>query len=96
MTQVGGVTFASSDGENLSEMQALRRAHHVPNRIGFQFVDAIIDGGEIGRGIIEAAIPLTNDQGLIREFWIVAEENYYRSFADLGYASLEQPVYHAG
>ena len=96
MTQISRVTFAPRDLENLFEMQNLRRADHVPNRIGFQIVDAIIDCGEVRRCVIKSAIPLANDERFIGQLRIIAEENDYRAFADLSYTGFEQAFDHAG
>ena len=89
MAQIGGVTFSPGDRENLFEMQRLRGADDVPDRVGFQLVETIIDRGEIGRSVIESAVPFANDQRLISQCRIVVEEHDRGPFADLGYAGLE-------
>ena len=96
VAQIRRVTFASRDLENLFEMQNLRRADHVPNCVRFQIVDPIIDCGDIGGGVIEAAVPFSNDQRFIGQFGIVAKENDYRAFADFGDTGFEQAFDHTG
>ena len=96
VAQIGLVTFALRDRENLFEMQNLRRTDHIPNRIGFQFVDAIIDRGDVCRCIIESAVPLANDERFIGELGIIAEENDNRALADLGDAGFKQALDHTG
>src|SRR5262249_59880524 len=77
-------------------MQSLRCADHVPNCVGFQIVDAIIDSRDICRRIIKSAVPFANDERLVSHFWIIPEEHDYGTFADLGYSGLEQAIYHGG
>ena len=96
MAQIGGVTFSPGDRENLFEMQCLRRANDVPNRVGFQLVDTIIDRGDIGRSVIESAVPFANDQRLISQLGIIVEEHDHGAFANFGYPGLEQAIYDAG
>src|SRR5512133_1629028 len=96
VAQIGGVTFSPGDRENLLKMQCLRRANDVPDRVRFQLVDTIIDRGEIGRCVIESAVPFANDQGLVSQLQIIVEKHDYGAFADLGYSDLEQAIYHAG
>src|SRR6266849_4742383 len=96
VAQIGGVTFSPGDRENLFEMQCLRRANDVPDRVRFQLVDTIIDRGEIGRSVIESAVPFANDQRLISQLRIIVEEHDYGAFADLSYPGLEQAIHDAG
>src|SRR5439155_11863314 len=96
VAQIRGVTFSPDDRENLFEVQCLRRANDVPDRVRFQLVDTIIDRGEIGRSVIKSAVPFANDQRLISQLGIIAEEDDYRAFADFRYPGLEQAMYHAG
>ena len=96
MAQIGGVTFSPGDRENLFEMQCLRRANDIPDRVRFQLVDPIIDRGDIGCSVIESAVPFANDQRLISQLGIIAEEHDHGAFADLRYPGFEQTIYHAG
>src|SRR5205823_13535095 len=77
-------------------MQCLRRANDVPDRVRFQLVDTIIDRGEIGRRVIESAVPFSYDQRLVSQLRSIAEEHDYGAFADLSYPGLEQAIYDAG
>src|SRR5204863_4376838 len=96
VAEIGRVTFTPTDLENLFEMQSLRRANYVPNRVGFQIVDAIIDCRDIRRRIIKAAVPFPDDQGFISKFGNISEENDHRTFADLSDAAFEQAIYDGG
>src|SRR6476646_3534068 len=95
VAQIGGVTFAPGDRENLFEMQCLRSANDVPDRLRFQLVNPIINRGDISRSVIESAVPFANDQRLISQLWIIVEEHNYRAFAHFRYPCLEQTFYHA-
>ena len=96
MAQIGGVTFSPGDRKNLFKMQCLRRANDVPDRVRFQLVDTIINRGDVGGSVIESAVPFANDQRLISQLRIIAEEHDYGAFADLSYPGLEQAIYDAG
>ena len=95
MAQINRVTFAPGNLENLLKMQNLRRADHVPDRIGFQIVDAIIDRSEIGSGVIKSAVSLANDERFIGQLGVIAKEHDNRAFANLGDAGFEQAFHRA-
>src|SRR6266496_1934201 len=95
VAQISRVTFASRDLENLFEMQDLRRANYVPNRVGFQIVHPVIDCCEIRRGIIKAAVPFPDDQRFIGQFGIFSKENNNGALADLSNARFKQAFDHA-
>src|SRR4029077_5330025 len=78
------------------EMEWLRLANDVPDRVGFQLVDTIINRGDIGRSVIESAVPFADDQRLINQRGIIVEEHHHGAFAELGYPGFEQASYHAG
>ena len=46
-------------------MQLLRHADDVPDVVGFPLVDAELDGREIGGGVEEAAVGLSDDRGIV-------------------------------
>src|SRR6185312_12406567 len=92
--KIGGVIFSPSDRENLFEMQNLGRADHVPNGIGLQIVDPVINRCQIGGGVIVAAIAFANDARLIRQLGNIAEENADRTLADFSQPTFEQPINH--
>ena len=83
VAEVRFAAFATRDFENLFKMQSLRRADYVPNRVALQFVDSIINRRNVARGVIESAVALANDGGLVRQLGNIAKENYDRAFADL-------------
>src|SRR6266498_2054790 len=84
------ITLSPGNLENLFEMQDLRGANHVPNGVGFQIVQAIIDSRDIGGGVIKSAVAFANDARLISQLWNIAKENDNRAVADLSNAGLEQ------
>src|SRR5262245_3459161 len=77
-------------------MQYLRRTNDVPDRIGFQLVNPIINRGDIGCSVIESAVPFANNQRLISQLRIIAEEHNHSAFANLRYPGLQQAVYNTG
>src|SRR5207249_9753736 len=96
VTQISCVTLASCDLENLLEVQRLRCTDDIPNRIGFQFLHAIIDCSEIRRCIIESAVAFANDARFIGQLGIIPEENYHRTFTDFCDSRLEQALDYTG
>src|SRR5439155_22697534 len=96
MAKSGFIALASLDLENLFKMQNLRRADHVPNRIGLQIVDAIIKSREIYRCVIETAVAFANDARFIGQLGNITKENNHRALADFSNAGFEQALDHAG
>ena len=94
VAKIRGTALAPRNLENLLEMQGLRRADDIPERIPLQLVDAIVDGGDVGRRVIEAAVAFPHDAGPLGQLGNVAEKNADRAFADFRDAGLEQPVHH--
>src|SRR5207245_8507182 len=94
MAKIGFVTFTARDLENLPEMQYLRRARHNPDRVRFQIVDAIVNRRDVGGGVIETAVALANDAGLVRQLGNIAEENAHRAYAYFRETRLEQSINH--
>src|SRR5437660_2915005 len=94
MAKIGFVTFATRDFKNLPEMQNLRCTRHNPDRVRFQIVDAIVNRRDVGGGVIETAVALANDAGLVRQLGNIAEENAHRAFAYFRETRLEQSINH--
>ncbi len=67
VAEIGPATLAARDLEDLAEVQLLRRAGHDPDCVALQIVEAVIDGCDIGGGVIEAAIALADDGRLVRQ-----------------------------
>ena len=96
VAEVGRVTLAARDRDDLFEVQDLRRADDQPNRICFQIPDSIIHRRDVGGRIIETAIPFANNGRLFGQLRDVAEENADRAFAHLGDSRFEQTLDHRG
>src|SRR6266404_3894662 len=94
MAKSGFMTFAARDFKNLPEMQNLRRTRHNPDRVRFQIVDAIVNRRDVGSGVIETAVTLANDAGLVRQLGNITEENADCAFADFRETRLEQSIGH--
>src|SRR5262245_1935391 len=77
-------------------MQTLRSTDHVPNAVRFQIVEAIIDRGDIGSGVIKSAIALANDAWLVRELGNIGKENDDCALADLCNPGFEQAFDYGG
>jgi hypothetical protein len=85
-----GLAAFLRDLKELAEVQLLRRADDIPDFIRLPVVDAVVDGGEVGGGIEEAAVALADEAGLVGEFRHVAKEDAGGAVADLGDAGGEQ------
>jgi hypothetical protein len=83
VSKIGFVPLSPRNLENLFEMQGLRCADHVPNTVRFQIVEAIINCGDIGGGVIKSAVAFANDARLVGQFRDIAKENDNRALADL-------------
>ena len=76
----------------LAEVEFLGGADDVPDFIGFPDVDAVVDGGEVGGGVEEAAVGFADDAGFVGEGFEVAEEDADGAVADFGDALGEEIV----
>ena len=65
MTEIGGVTFAARDFEELFKMEDLRCAGDDPDCIRLQIVEAVIDRSDVAGCVIESAVTLSNNRGLV-------------------------------
>src|SRR5207302_3775621 len=83
MAEIDFVTFASRDLEDLFEMQRLRCADHIPERVALQFIDSILDRRDIAGRVIESAVTLTDYARLVCMFRTVSADDNRRSFAAL-------------
>src|SRR5262249_47254649 len=95
MAEIGPVSFASCNLENLFEVQRLRRADNVPKSVALQVIDPIINCRNVAGRVIESAVALANDCGLVRQFRNIPKENTDRALADLSQSFFEQAVNHA-
>src|SRR4029077_4079002 len=68
----------------------LRSTDHVPNAVRFQVVEAIIDGRDVGGGVIEPAVAFADDAWLVSQLRNIAKENDNGAFADLSNPGFEQ------
>ena len=93
--KVSGVTFSPSNRENLFEVQNLGRAHYVPDGIGLQIIDAVINRCHIGGGVIVTAIAFANDARFICQLGNIAEENADRALAHFSQPAFEQTLNHS-
>ena len=94
--EVGGDAHALRGGEDLLEMELLRRAGDIPNGVRVPAFDAVFDGGEVGRGVEEAAVAFADEAGLVGQRRNVGEENARGAFADLRGAVGEEFVDQGG
>jgi len=74
VAEIGLVPFASCNLENLFEVQRLWRADNVPKSVALQFIDSIINCRNVAGRVIESAVALANDRGLVRQFRNVAKK----------------------
>ena len=84
MPHVASDAHVFSGGKDLLEMQRLRSSYHIPDGIGFPVVDAIIDRGQIGRGIKKSSITLANNGWFSVEGGNFGKENAKGAFTDGG------------
>ena len=77
-------------GEDLVEMQLLRRADDVPDLVRMPALDPVLDGGEVRGGVEEPAVAFADEAGLVRQGGVVAEEDADCALADLGDALVKQ------
>ena len=88
--QVAGNTHRLRRGKNLLEVQCLRRADHIPDRIGVPPFHAVVDRREVGGGVKKPAIGLADDRGLFGKRRDFRKENAERPVALAGDAALLQ------
>ena len=79
-------------GEQLLEVQALPMIDDVQNRVGLPVLDAILDRGQIGRGVQKRAVLLANDQRRV----VAGEKDADRAVALAGDAAVCKVLDHAG
>ena len=65
-------------------MVSLPMIHHVPGAIGLQLLHSIIDRRDIGGGIVETTVALTDDHGLVFPLFdfLVDEPGFIRGDAN--------------
>ena len=80
-------------GEDLLEMQLLRRAHDVPDLVRRPAFHPVLDGRQIRGGVKKAAIPFPDEARLLRQGRLVVKEDADRPFADLRNPALPQPLH---
>ena len=64
------VTPPPGDREELLEMVALAVIDHVENLVGMPGLGPVLDGRQVGRGVVEGAVALADDErrlGLVDE-----------------------------
>ena len=85
---------AAEHGEKLLEMQLLRRAGDVNDFVGraapCSAFQPELQRGQVGRGVIEAAVAFAHQRRVVFEFGIIVEKDGHRAFARLGDAALRQ------
>ena len=80
-------------GKDLLEVQLLRCADDIPDLVGIQFANPVVDGGEITGGVVEAAVSLTDDCWLLCKGGNVSEEDAHGAITFLSEAFLGQLVH---
>src|ERR1700730_17806446 len=86
------------NGEDHLEMQGLRGPHDINGPVDMQLIDAVADGGEIGRRVVVAAVALADDdrQWLTVPPGETGRERTERTVADHGHAEALEGGAHVG
>ena len=92
MDELGVLAAFAGGFEELAEVELLGGTDDVPDFVGFPDVDAVVDGGEVGGGVEEAAVGFADDAGFVGEGFEVAEEDADGAVADFGDALGEEVV----
>ena len=96
MSHVAGDSHALGGGKDLLEMKRLWCPYDIPDGIGFPVVDAIVDRGQIGRGIKKTAVALTNNGRFSVEGGNFGKENTKGTLTDGGDSSMLQVLAERG
>ena len=83
MVESGGDAHAFGSGENLLEVELLRRARHIPDGVRVPAFDTVFDRGQVGRGIEEAAVALADEARLVGQRGNIGKKDASGAFADL-------------
>ena len=65
MLQLNLPSAARRHRKKLLEMITLPVIHDIPGTIGLQLLHPVIDGGDIGGGVVEAPVALADDHGFV-------------------------------
>src|SRR5438309_12121624 len=72
----------------------LRRAGHDPDSVRTQVFDSVIDGRDVARGVVKAAITFPDDRRLIFKIGNFTEEDANGPLAYFGESAFEQSIDH--